>query len=438
MTKRNHPIRVLNDPSAAGDEILQTSAKIPGSTGGRVSAPMRLVLSKIKNAIAIFNLLPSMIRFGGGIMSSAKKAWRVLLREGYGGVKRRILFVGGHRNGFVSSTIRPGLTLAAVDRNDYGEWVRRYDTLTDYGRQKLISEMFTFRMKPFVSIIMPVYNPKPEWLREVIQSVRKQIYPYWELCIADDASTDKRIRPILERYASEDTRIKVMFRDKNGHISAASNSALALAAGEWVALVDQDDLLSEHALFWVVDAVNKNPDALLIYSDEDKIDESGKRYDPYFKCDWNMDLFYSHNMISHLGVYRAGLLKEIGGFREGLEGSQDYDLALRFVERSEAEQIVHIPRVLYHWRAHTHSAAKSIDAKPYAVIAGEKALREHFQRMQINAVTEYDACGYRVRYALPDKLPLVSLIIPTRNGWRLLQRCVESILEKPLIPTMRS
>jgi len=437
MTKRDHPIRVLNDTPAAGDEASQTSAKISRSTGWRVTVPLRFLSSKIKNTVVIFNLLPSIIRFGGGIMGSAKKAWRVLLREGYSGVKRRILFVGGHRNGSVSSTIRSGLTLAAVDRNDYEEWVRRYDTLTDYRRQKLVSQMFTFRMKPLVSVIMPVYNPKPEYLMEAIQSVRKQIYPHWELCIADDASTDKRIRPILERYASEDTRIKVIFRDKNGHISAASNSALALATGEWVALVDQDDLLSEHALFWVIDAVNKNPDALLIYSDEDKINESGRRYDPYFKCDWNVDLFYSHNMISHLGVYRAELLKEGGNFRKGLEGAQDYDLALRCIEKIEPKQIHHIPRILYHWRMHYQSTANTVHAKPYAIIAGQRALNEHFQRQNLNATAELTESGYRVRYALPDKLPLVSLIIPTRNGLRLLQRCVGSILKKQLILIMR-
>ena len=139
---------------------------------------------------------------------------------------------------------------------------------------------------------------------EAIESVQKQLYPNWELCIADDASSDPHVRPILERYAAEDDRIKVVFRKDNGHISAASNSALKLASGEFIAFLDHDDLLAEHALFWVVDALARRPDAQLIYSDEDKIDTAGRRSDPYFKCEWNEDLFYSHNMICHLGVYR--------------------------------------------------------------------------------------------------------------------------------------
>jgi glycosyltransferase involved in cell wall biosynthesis len=281
---------------------------------------------------------------------------------------------------------------------------------------------------------MPVYNPKPEWLVEAIESVRKQIYQYWELCIADDASTDKRIRPILEHYAVEDPRIKVVFRDKNGHISAASNSALVLTTGEWVALMDQDDLLAEHAFFWVADAINRNQNAHLIYSDEDKIDASGRRFDPYFKCDWNVDLFYSHNLITHLGIYRTKIVKEIGGFKEGLEGAQDYDLALRCTECIEPNQIHHIPRVLYHWRAHDKSTAHSADAKPYAMLAGEKALNEHFQRQKINARAELIGYGYRVHYSLPDRLPLVSLIILTKNMLSLLQKCVESILKKTTYP----
>jgi len=172
-----------------------------------------------------------------------------------------------------------------------------------------------------------------------VESVRRQIYPNWELCIADDASTDSAIRPLLERYAAEDPRINVVFRDQNGHISAASNSALELASGEWVALLDHDDTLTEHALFWAVDAINKNKDVQLIYSDEDKIDGTGDRFGPYFKCDWNVDLFYSHNLITHLGVYRTELLRELGGFRLGFEGAQDYDLALRYVEQINSDQI---------------------------------------------------------------------------------------------------
>jgi glycosyltransferase involved in cell wall biosynthesis len=315
-------------------------------------------------------------------------------------------------------------------RNDYKKWIAKFDALSTEMREDMREQCTRFANTPLISVIVPVYNPNPVWLKEAIESVINQIYPNWELCIADDLSTDGRIRPMLEGYAARDTRIKVVFRAENGHISAASNSAINVAAGAWIALLDHDDFLAEHALFWVVDAINKYPNVRMIYSDEDKINESGLRFDPYFKCDWNVDLFYSHNMFSHLGVYCASLINEVGGFRPGLEGSQDFDLALRCSELIDATQIHHIPRVLYHWRVHADSTASSATAKPYAAIAGEIAINEHFVRRGVKAKAEATEFCYRVRYALPEPLPLVSLIIPTRNGLRLLRQCVDSILKK--------
>src|SRR4029079_13505447 len=230
--------------------------------------------------------------------------------------------------------------------------------------------------KPLISVLMPVYNTNPQWLVEAIESVQRQLYPYWELCIADDASTDPHIRSMLDRYASADSRIKVTLRPTNGHISAASNTALKAATGEYVALMDHDDVLAEHALFWVAEVIANNPNAEFIYSDEDKVDTKGNRSTPYFKCDWNPELFLSHNMICHLGVYRTAMVRELGGFREGFEGAQDYDLALRSIERIAPKQIIHIPRVLYHWRMHQGSTAAGLAAKPYAFEAGRKAISE--------------------------------------------------------------
>jgi len=189
--------------------------------------------------------------------------------------------------------------------------------------------------------------------------------------------------------------------------------------------------LRENALFWVVDAVIAHPDAGVIYSDEDKIDESGRRYAPYFKSDWNPDLFLSHNMICHLGVYKTALVRKLGGFREGCEGAQDYDLALRCTELLEASQIVHIPRVLYHWRSHAGSTAQAGSEKNYALMAGKHALDEHFARIHVSAKAELLDFGmYRIRYAIPASSPLVSLIIPTRNGLDLIKQCIESIVAK--------
>lgn len=314
----------------------------------------------------------------------------------------------------------------------YPIWIKEFVTPIRYN--SLCARELLFKFQPLISIVMPVFNPTLGWLRQAIISVKMQAYQNWELCIADDASTNADVRHLLGQLSFTDNRIKLAFRTKNGHISAASNSALALAQGEWVALLDHDDVLAEDALFWVVHAINQNPSCQLIYSDEDKIDEAGVRSDPYFKSAWNQDLFYSQNMFSHLGVYKTSLVRAVGGFREGFEGSQDYDLALRCIEQLPSgqvnQQIQHIPRVLYHWRIHADSTAHNIDAKPYAMVAGERAINEHLARMGVAARAESVGYGYRVRYQLPTQSPLVSLIIPTRNGLKLLRQCVESILAK--------
>jgi len=358
------------------------------------------------------------VQSSGGWLRTVEKLVQIFIREGVPGLQRRL-------------TMAMGFYLW-----NYSKWTRRFDTLTDEIRAKMRRIADGFAYKPLISVVMPCYNPKPEWLREAIESVRRQIYPHWELCIADDASTDPTIRSIMEDYSRRDARIRVVFRSINGHISAASNSALALAAGEYVALLDHDDILAEQALFWVAEAINRHPDAGLIYSDEDKITESGIRRDPNFKCDWNYDLFLSQNMICHLGVYKAWLLCKIGGFREELEGAQDYDLALRFIEQLYPSQIVHIPRVLYHWRVHLNSAAQNANAKPYAYVAAERALNEHLARKGILAQAERlpNSSWNRVRYTLPEPAPLVTLIIPTRNGLHLIRQCLSSILEKTDYP----
>ena len=271
--------------------------------------------------------------------------------------------------------------------------------------------MENFEFKPLISIIMPCYDPHLSWLEQAIDSVRSQEYTNWQLCVADDCSSNPEVIRVLNRYAAADSRINVVARKVNGHISAASNSALEMADGEWVALLDHDDVLSSLALFHVVRCLNVNPTASLLYSDEDKVSESGQRFSPYFKSNWNQDLFYCHNLICHLGVYRRALLIEVGGFREGFEGAQDYDLALRFIERIPANEIVHIPRVLYHWRSHSQSTALSVMAKPYTIDAGARALNEHFLRSGVAASAEESDSGYLTRYPLPAPAPSVSIIL---------------------------
>lgn len=354
---------------------------------------------------------------GRGVANMLRRAYGVYRREGFAGVRRKLTW------------LRAG-TPGVIDTGEYARWIERYDHIDEIAREAIRTHIREFSSHPLISVVMPVYNPKLEWLVDAIESVRRQLYGHWELCIADDLSPNPAIRQLLDRYAAADPRIKLIFREKNGHISAASNSALNLATGEWVALLDHDDLLPEHALYCVADTILRNPQAQLIYSDEDKIDASGSRFEPYFKCEWNPELFLSHNMFSHLGVYRKALVDEVGGFRVGFEGSQDYDLALRCVERVDAAQICHIPRVLYHWRLHATSTASGVEAKPYAAVVGETAINEHLARRGIEGAAEYIDHGYRVRYALPAQSPLVSIIIPTRNASYLLRQCVNSVLEK--------
>lgn len=407
IVERDEQIISLNKSIAERD--VQIDA-LHNSTSWRITRLLRVVSHQMKRVRHAAALIKSAIKQPGGLKEALNKALQLYYQEGRAALTKRVF-------------------------DSYAEWIRRYDTLSDEIHASMRERIDGFEHKPLISVVMPTYNPKPEWLMEAIDSIRDQIYSHWELCIADDASTNKDIRSILEHYANEDSRIKVVFRKHNGHISAASNSALNLATGEYVALLDHDDLLAEHALYWVVDAINRHSDAGIIYSDEDKIDKDNLRQSPYFKCDWNYDLFLSQNLITHLGVYRSSLVREVGGFRENYEGAQDYDLALRCVEQLKPEQIIHIPRVLYHWRMHSGSTAASIKIKSYAHDAGLQAINDHLVRTGIDAEVLPLSIGYyRVHYALPSPAPLVSLIIPTRNGLKLIRQCVSSIINKTVYP----
>ena len=317
--------------------------------------------------------------------------------------------------------------------DQYKDWYKLYDTISSIqlkGIQQLSGHL---AYQPLFSIIMPVYNAPVIFLKKAIESLRNQAYKKWELCIADDKSTHDDVRKLLQEYQLKDKRIKIVFRKINGHISNASNSALALATGDFIVLLDQDDELPAHCLFMVATALNKNKNLGIIYSDEDKIDEKGNRFDPYFKTDWNKELFYGQNMINHLGVYNHSLIKKIGGFREGYEGSQDYDLALRCIEHLKPEQIYHIPHVLYHWRAIKGSTAISVSNKSYAVSAGLRALQDHFKRTAQSAIPmENVHNSIRVKWPLPKKLPLVSIIIPTKDKVSVLSTCIKSLLQNTI------
>ncbi|HVK86424.1 MAG TPA: glycosyltransferase [Kofleriaceae bacterium] len=312
----------------------------------------------------------------------------------------------------------------------YQQWIARYDTIEESDRAAIERRLATLTRTPTFSILMPVYNVDETWLREAIDSVLDQIYPHWELCLVDDASSEPHVRGVLDDYAARDARVRVAFRTDNGHISAASNTALALATGEFIALLDHDDLLAPHALFMVALELEEHPDADLLYSDEDGIDEAGERFKPMFKPDFAPELLLSVNCISHLGVYRTSIVREAGGFRVGFEGSQDLDLALRVVERSAAERIRHIPHVLYHWRAIPGSVQTGGGAKEYAHDAARRAIAEHLARRGETAnVTQGFRRLHRVTVELPVPAPLVTLVIVAAADSAALERTLVSLAE---------
>jgi O-antigen biosynthesis protein len=363
---------------------------------------LRILLSPLRRLVSFLRALPR----------RGRKALRIMRREGW----RGLWYAFEER-------------FHLADRELYELWQRR-NRLTVRDRDRIRKEIEMLSRRPLISILLPVYNTDEIWLRRCLDSVLGQLYPHWELCIADDASTATHIRRVLEEYRAGDGRIRVVFREVNGHISAATNSALSLAGGEYIALLDHDDELTPDALFEMAALLNRQPDADMIYSDEDKIDAQGRRHSPFFKPDWSPDTFLSLMYTCHLGVYRTALVRRIGGFREGFEGSQDYDLVLRLTEHTE--KICHIPRVLYHWRSIQASSAASFQTKDYAQDAGLRAIRQALERRGEEALVEPVAGlsgRYRVRYCLQGR-PLVSIIIPTRDLSGLLENCLNSIFEK--------
>lgn len=318
-----------------------------------------------------------------------------------------------------------------VSEISYDQWIREYDTLTENDRKQIKDHMNAFPLKPTISILMPTYNTPKKYLIQAIDSVRNQLYPYWELCIVDDHSSKSYIRDVLQGYTHVDSRIKVIFRQENGHISQASNTALETCTGTYTALFDHDDLLADYALYMVALEINNHPQAKILYSDEDKVDMGGKRYDPYFKSDWNPELFECQNYISHLGVYKTEEIRNIHGFRTNYEGSQDYDLALRISENVEKNDIRHIPFVLYHWRSLPESTSSSVDSKPYAKIAFKKALDDHFSRTNI-AADVLEIGPYFRPLIKTHEMPFVSIIIPTKNNHTMLKICIDSIVSRTI------
>ena len=331
-------------------------------------------------------------------------------------------------------------TLRATDKQGrnvqrFHEWIAVHDYAPPH-EASVRQRLETISVKPRFSVLMPTYNTSPKILDEAIASVHGQIYDNWELCIADDCSPGDWVKPILEKWKEKDPRIKVVYRTVNGHIAEATNSAFEIATGEYIALMDHDDVLRPHALAEVALTLAAHPHAQLIYSDEDKIDDEGRRFDPYFKPGWNPQLLLSQNYFNHLTVHTAENIRRVGGWRKAYNGSQYYDINLRIAARLARDEVVHIPKILYHWRATKDSAAFDSRQKNYAIVNAEKALADFLETQGIRGSIEEvpGTTWHRVRYALPDDPPLVSLIIPTHNQHKVLRVCIDSIINKTTYP----
>tara|TARA_R110002051_G_C8769475_1_gene503462 strand:+ start:3298 stop:5580 length:2283 start_codon:yes stop_codon:yes gene_type:complete len=318
----------------------------------------------------------------------------------------------------------------------HGAMEKSYPFWVEFDEPRAIEKMkqaFTANQSEVkFSIILPTYNTDPVYLKACINSVVQQTHKNWELCIADDASTNMETIEVLKEYEQKFPNIKVKLLSENGHISKASNEALALVANDYVLLLDHDDTLPAHTLSFFAKAITENASAQVLYADEDKIDEQGNRHQPHFKPDWNPDLLLSQNYICHPAVYKTSLLKKVGGFRVGVEGSQDHDLLLRATANLSCEEVVHLPFILYHWRVIENSTASNASAKSYTTDAGIESIKHFLSQTKQSASVEKGAYPntYKVNWALPAKPPLVSLVIPTRDGYDILKQCLESIYNK--------
>jgi glycosyltransferase involved in cell wall biosynthesis len=385
----------------------------------KITAPLRALMRLINKIQIYLRFIITLCAHPKEVLRLLARASQIIKRDGLAGIRQAI-------NNKLPGTYQ-------TSTSNYLTWISLAEPKQeDYSHLAQIADLW--KTQTTISVVMPTFNSNLPFLKAAIQSVKDQVYTHWELCIADDASTDPQIQQYLRSEQATDSRIKILFREKNGHISAASNSALTLASGQFIALLDHDDVLHPLALWHIAKSINENPDVGILYSDEDKLSQAGERCNPYFKCDFNPELMLAHNMISHLGCYRKSLIDLVGGFREDFVGSQDYDLALRIIDHIPTSQIIHIPHVLYHWRITPESTALNLNTKSYAQSAAIRAISEHISRKglsgKVTPCPEMPHIGYRVQFDCPIPHPKVSIIIPTKDKAKLLANCIDSILEK--------
>jgi GT2 family glycosyltransferase len=312
----------------------------------------------------------------------------------------------------------------------YEDWIRRRDRLSTADRALIRSHIAAFTHVPRLSVLLTLHDDVPVYVRGALASVTAQLYDEWELCVVADATVSAAALARVQGIARSDPRVRLSLIGASATAAVRVNEALAAVTGEWIVLLDQHDALAEHALYLVADAVNADRDATIVYSDEDEIDVRGRRTSPYFKPDWDYDLFLGTNHLGRLAAYRTELAREVGGVREGYDGSQEWDLALRVLEAAPSANIKHVPFLLYHRRRGEGAASHKLS--PEAREAGRRAVNEHLTRTGQAAVARStrQLAGLRIRRALPEPPPLVSVVIATRDKCEVLRTCVDGVLNR--------
>lgn len=342
------------------------------------------------------------------------------------------------------STVKPryGLNMASFFKKRYlANKYRRESYIKWFEKSKLSEDAIKDQRKlakelpsrPLISVLVPTYNTNPEHLRMCLDSVISQTYDNWEICISDDASTHEETKEVIREYVDHYNNITARFGKTNGHIAVSSNVALGMAKGDYISLLDHDDLLAPDALYETVKVINDSPNVDLIYTDEDKIDVDGVHIEPFFKPDWSPDFLNSCNMITHFATMREDVIRGVGGFTPGTQGAQDWDLFLRITKNTD--KVHHIPRILYYWRKSETSTAMSAKSKPYAYINQGRVLRDSVMDRNENAyIKAHPALGFWRKQYVIDGHPLISIVIPTKNCLDLVTQCVGSIIEKSTYP----
>lgn len=314
--------------------------------------------------------------------------------------------------------------------SDYPEWIARYDTLDESARAAMLEQIAAMHSRPTISILMPTRDADPRELREAVDSVRRQLYPHWELCVADDGSTDPLVPAYLQQLARADPRIRCVRRNRSGGIARATNEALELATGDYVGFLDHDDVLSEQALFRIVEAINARSDAVLLYSDEDKLDAVGRRHSPHFKPDWNAEWIRTTNYVLHFCVVKTTAAREVGGMNPAFDGAQDWDFVLRIAERCGDACIVHVPHVLYHWRVRAGSTAAGLNQKKGIEAVQRGVIEAMLARRGLFADVEPSLSGWWIRYRVPEPGPLVSIVMPASESNPGLRQSIDSLVAR--------